>query len=120
MTDRDAILHRIAHQIRGAAMSALPDWIWTLTIPRGLSYDVIVEPFEISSVLARPCVRGELTRIDLNLPDNSSTLSVLQDLLAMELEPFIIGRGKVTVQKSPEGLIVIAVDDGQNENIGHA
>jgi hypothetical protein len=69
------------------------------------------------SVMGIPiAVPGELVRVNLNMPTGMSLTSDVQLLLNLEIEPFIVGVGKVKVDNTPNGIVVRRVDARKDNN----
>jgi len=60
--------------------------------------------FEVCSHPVRLEKAGELVRVDPNLSDGMASAPAVRSFLRVELEPFIIGGGQVTVQDTAEGV----------------
>jgi hypothetical protein len=71
----------------------------------------VVESLEIGLLPARLEKPDELVRVGLNLADGVPLRDLICALLFLEIEPFVMGVGKVRCENSPEGFIVLRADD---------
>lgn len=67
---------------------------------------------QCGSMPCRRQVPGEVARIHFNTPDKSVIAAPILLPLRKEIEPFIIGVGDVRTEDTPEGIVVIKIDDG--------
>lgn len=101
---------RVASAIRTAAIPALDGFASFLRVRRGFQFRETVEPIECGLYPVRVDRVGELVRVDLNLSVGIPSPMHLRELLRMELEPFIVGAGYVTVEDTAEGIVVLRRD----------
>ena len=85
---------------------------YLLVVARGLFDGEVLQAFKCASAPSHLTEPDELHRVDLNINDGFARALELRSLVQMELEPFIIGVGKVRVDKSPEGIVVSRANDG--------
>jgi hypothetical protein len=102
----------LAARIRTAALVSEKKWSCVIYLPRNF-FD---ESIECGKIILSPCAvteLGEVARIDDHLLDGMAVRLFLQEMLSREIEPFIIGVGKVRViRKHPfDGLIILAVEN---------
>jgi hypothetical protein len=57
-------------------------------------------------------VSGELVRIDYNFNGGATIQDDLAHLLTREIEPFIVGVGKVRMEDAPKQSVIIRADLG--------
>jgi hypothetical protein len=112
-----APLHRLASSIRSAAITGASDvfgskWCESIGISPGFFDGEIPQGREICRMPMRREKPGELVRVDLNLQSGAELTGVVREFLRMELEPFIIGVGKVRADDAPEGLVIVTAEDG--------
>jgi hypothetical protein len=116
MTDLEGLLHQIAREARVAANCALPGWAYAVIL---LSSNLLGETKQIKSTCSyatRATMPFELVRINLDFLDEVADLATAKLLLRMDIEPFIIGVGKVRTIETEEGLVILASDE--SEGIG--
>jgi hypothetical protein len=119
MTKLEGIAHQIAREARIAANCKMPGWAYSVAVPCGLFLDEMQQVERIRSYATRAAEPGELVRIDLDFLDVVADLPALKFLNCMELEPFIIGVGKVRAIETAKGLIVTSGDQGQKISLRH-
>lgn len=74
------------------------------------------EPEKSRAIASGPTIRTELDElviVDFNWTEGFPTLDFLVSLVISELEPFIIGAGKVCARRTSEGLVLFPTDDGR-------
>lgn len=110
----EGMLHWAARQARFGAWScaAVPEdgygSLWEIAVSGSESLVGKVEkPFAVRGFPARRTEATELVRINFDLVDYMSRLPEFQFILAMELEPFIIGVGQIRTRKTTNGLIIL-------------
>ncbi|HEX6441096.1 MAG TPA: hypothetical protein VF007_02850, partial [Stellaceae bacterium] len=103
------ILGQIAGAVRSGAASAArtPGWRCDLSLPFGFFDRKEPDCIHIGRSPCRAAVGDELVKLYLNLDPLFPALDRLFNLLAMELEPFIIGVGEVRADLLPEGVVLI-------------
>lgn len=106
----EQIATRLASTMRAAAKAADDEWCISLLLARPLFLNEGVESVEVVSGPARVTELGELVRLYPDKHDDISLFSVICLLLAREIEPFVIGVGKVVARQSEEGGIVLLRD----------
>jgi hypothetical protein len=74
---------------------------------------------EISACPCLPTISGELVRCHIDLDDFDSFRPIIVDLLRSELEPFIIGVGRVIVDQADKDLVVRLSDPKRKDSILH-
>jgi hypothetical protein len=111
----EALASQVASITRAAAYTATPEWVSSVVCAVGLLDSEISQPIMVALVPARVAIPGELVRVDLNIPTGMPETLEVQFLLHLEIEPFIVGVGKVVVDDAPNGIIVRRVDAWEND-----
>jgi hypothetical protein len=75
----------------------------------------VPEAFQVGSNIMRLTIPGELVRIYFNIDHDFALLSALQSAVRMNLEPFIIGVGQVSVRETPEGVVIFRADNRKRD-----
>ena len=119
MTPFEAVAHQIAREARIAANCAMPGWAYSVVPPGGPLDGEVEKRFPVRSYPTRSTVPEELVRIDLDFLDVVSDLSSFKLLLRMELEPFIIGIGKVRTEVTAKGIKVLRCDERDGIGFSH-
>lgn len=119
MTPLEGIAHQIACEARIAANCAMDGWAYSISVPASLFSGEVEKTEPIRSYPTRSTIAGELVRIDLNLPHIEPHHASLAFLVSVELEPFIIGVGKIIAQKTAEGIVLHCVDKRQEVGLAH-
>jgi len=119
MTHLEGIAHQIAREARIAANCAAPGWAYSVAIPRSLFLGEMPQTKHVCSHPTRSTKLGEIVRIDLNFLNDVTNTTALKLLLRMELEPFIIGVGKVRAIEDAKGLILMSCEEGKGVDITH-
>ncbi len=108
-----AAIH-IATAAREAAIHADAEWARLVLIPIGLLNGELQEISQIARCPKRPTIPGELVRVHFNFSDGIPIhKSLLCDLVRMDIEPFIIGVGKICVYEIEKGFVVSRRQLGQ-------
>ena len=110
MSPLEGAAHQIAREARVAANCAQPGWAYSLDIPRRLFRGEMKHPDRICSYASVSTILGELVRIDIDLLDIEAGAHALKFLLRSELEPFIIGVGKVRAVETAKGIVIMRED----------
>ena len=113
----DSHLHRVAHAARQSAMvvateNPASDWGALIVVPAAFFDTEVGKRLEVCCLPVRRKIPNELTRVHLNLDGAEARASVFKAALRKELEPFIIGVGKVTCWEVAEGIVIIGSNDG--------
>jgi hypothetical protein len=119
MNTGDAIvapLHRLAASIRAAVITGASetfgdDWCESLSVPRGFFDGKVSHGHKICFSPERSQIINELVRVYLNLAEGTQETLMIRQLLRMELEPFVIGVGQVSVKDTTEGLVILRCDE---------
>jgi hypothetical protein len=108
------IIHQLAHKLRAAAICATesPGWARLLMLPRGQLDRDKQQIVTVAISFVKPEKLGEIVRLHFNLPDGMAEPFPVRALIRMELEPFIVGVGKVSVQETVDGLVIVSLDKG--------
>jgi hypothetical protein len=112
----EALASQVASITRAAAYSATPESTSSVVCAPGLLDGEILQPIMVSVMGIPIAVPGELVRVNLNMPTGMSLTSDVQLLLNLEIEPFIVGVGKVKVDNTPNGIVVRRVDARKDNN----
>ena len=118
MTPLEGIAHQIAREARAAANCAIPGWAYSVVVPVEGFHGEIKQGFHIRSHPVR-AKSEELVTIDTDLLNIETERATLHFYLRNEIEPFIIGVGKVRVLDVPKGLVLFAGDERDGVRIGH-
>lgn len=113
MDDVEGIAHQIAREARMAANCALVTGrIFALDIPASLFDSEMEKRLPVRSHFLGIAEHGELCRIDLNPSHLLPHADALIANIRRELEPFIIGVGKVRVilDEAPQCLKIVLSD----------
>jgi hypothetical protein len=111
MNDRQ--LHQIASALRAVACCATSDWSMLPRLPAVFLDGQVGHSPAVGAMRVRPAEVAELVRLDFHLDNLVASHCETVSLLRLELEPFIIGVGKVRVRDSTEGIVVALADDRQ-------
>lgn len=114
------IASKLADLIRIAALSANDKWCASLLACHPLRSDIIAQPLKVVSGIRRATVAGELVRFDPHKGDSIAALIEVSRLVISEIEPFVIGVGKVRARQNEEGVIVISRDISERDFIDHS
>jgi hypothetical protein len=93
-------------------------WATSVFASPALLMSELPQTLKVGAGLCRPQEPAELVRLNFDKFDCVPSFNELIILLAREIEPFIIGEGKVLVYETPKGLEVIS-GDGGGVNNGH-
>ena len=112
----DGILHQIASAVRALAAVSIttPGWGRSiLLLPEaGLLRDEIPQTLQVTSCPCRVTMPGELIRLDFQRPDRiAASYEDVRALLVQEIEPFIIGVGQVRARNTPEGIVILRINE---------
>jgi hypothetical protein len=88
-----------------------PGWSRLVVLASGLLNGEIKQSFCVASHPMRRTEPLELVKVHLNADRVLAAPHPLAVLLRDELEPFIIGVGKVRADFTPEGIVVLSADD---------
>jgi len=113
MNALEGVLHQIAREVRVAANCALPGWTQSIVFSGVLAKGELEQAVPIGNYPTRSAEANELVRINLNLLDHIADPATVKFLLRMELEPFIIGVGKIRAVETSEGLVIFASKEGE-------
>lgn len=119
MTGLEGLLHQIAREARVAANCAIPGWKHSIVFTDVLAASKLQQAVPIGSYPTRSTEPNELVQIDLDVFDGIADRSTLACQLRMELEPFIIGVGKIRAIDTCKELIILAADEGKRVSLGH-
>jgi hypothetical protein len=108
-----SILSQMAAAIRVIARSATDENATSLEFSYSLGCGETTERVEVATCPCIPAIPGELVRADIDKDYFAAFRFPICDLLRSELEPFIIGVGRITVNETNEGLVVLRADAGQ-------
>jgi hypothetical protein len=118
MTPLEGIAHQIAREARAAASCVIPGWAYSVAISVELFDGEIKQGFHVRSYPVR-AVADELVTIDTDFLDGVTDPDALNLLLRNELEPFIIGIGKIRISETEKGLVVFADDERDGVRLVH-
>lgn len=117
LSPRDmGILSQIADAVRCSARGATKEYASGLTVsPSVYEFGEGPKIVEIVICPCRPTMRGELVRLDLNPLDGVTDHHQWHRLLILEIEPFIMGVGQVRGHETPEGIVIVKLDQWLDE-----
>jgi hypothetical protein len=104
------VLHEIARAARSAAMSSGDEWSSSISVPGRYLCGEVHEPFQVATVPVPCVIPGELCRVYLNFSGDEVAALMLKASLIYELEPFIIGVGKICCYPTPDGIVILRRD----------
>jgi hypothetical protein len=104
------VMHKIA-QLCAAVNFAIAEGKLRFNPFSGIACGEDEQLIQCGSMPCRRQILGELARIHINTPDGSAIRAPFLLPLRKEIEPFIIGVGKVRTEDTPEGIVVIKCDD---------
>lgn len=113
-------LSSIASLVRSAAYGAMttPGWGRSILASTGLVEGEVSKPVDSAIVPMRREPDDELVRVDLHSFDQAAASFDVRAALIGEIEPFIIGVGKVRAENTAEGFKVFLCDNGESRD-GH-
>jgi hypothetical protein len=82
-------------------------------LPRGLLGSEAVELVSTCFGPLRQKIRNEAVRVHFNSPNCEAATRILQVRLASLIGPFIEGVGHIRVDETPEGVVIVLLDNGR-------
>jgi hypothetical protein len=100
-------------------MTATSQWSESISIAGRYLSGEVHQPFQVVGLPVAPAIPGELVRVNINFSGEEPAALMFKAALIYEIEPFIVGVGKVCCFCTSDGIVVLQQDVWEQKFIAY-